>query len=687
MRKFNSAIPFLPLLLVLNTLAHGETGMKQLLLLDLDDLMSLKVRISTQTDQTLSRAPSVVTIVTAEDIKATGASNLTEILQSVPGIYVRHNLFGFRPQVTFRGAAGTHTLLMVNGTPIRDLMWSAGIFWKGLPTHMIERVEIISGPGSALFGSDASAGVINVITRTAGRIGQSEMGARVGNDDSQSVWMQHGGQWNGLDFGWTAQLSRTDGHDPFIAVDGQTSRDTTFGTQASYAPGHAGYGWDGRDFRFSLAKGNWRLHADYMGHDNLETGLTGAGVLDPRTRGSDQRFDLAWLYDNKDFSKDWGLNAEWRYYHLDYTSGDGFLERPPGYKDATGTYPNGVINQMRSAQRGFNLEVSGLYGGLESHAIRLGGGYKLDDLYLVEHFINQGNWPDGYSIASPLALVDISDTQYAFAPKKARRIQYFFLQDIWTLSDDLELTAGVRHDHYSDFGDALTPRLALVWQGKNRFTTKLMYGEAFRVPSYLELYALTSSNTPNPNLTPERSKTWELSFSKGVSRDLKLNLDLYQFEQSNLISADSTPAKQFQNIGNRISRGIELGAQWQASKTIRLAANLSHIEESAATFPRSIPKNKAYLRADWAFAPNWTWNAQANWIGRRPLPPGDARAPLNAYTLVDTTIRYFYRADWEFSATVRNLFDVDAREYSSSALTNNLPLPGRGFQAAAIYRF
>lgn len=676
-------IPFLGLFQAQSACADTHTSVEQLLSLSMEELMQAKVKISTNTEQALSKAPSVISVITAADIKATGATNLTEILQSVPGIYIRTNLFGFRPQVTFRGAANPHTLLMVNGVPIRDLVWSSSIFWKGLTTNMIERVEIIRGPGSALFGSDASAGVINVITKTAGKIAQSEAGARAGSFDTQAGWVQGGGDWNGFDVGFTAELSHTDGHNPFFAVDGQTSKDKAFGTLVSYAPGYARYGWDNQDLRFSIARGNWRLLADTMRHNNVEIGLTGAAVLDPLARGEDNRSSLQLLYSNAEFAKDWGLNAELRYSHLDYTSGDGFQENPPGFKDATGIYPNGFINRMRSAERGFVAEGSGLYSGLKTHAIRLGGGHNAENLYFVEQFINKGTGPDGNPLPAGGPLVDVSDTPYAFAPEMTRRINYLFLQDIWTLANDWELTAGARYDHYSDFGGTLNPRLALVWQGTDRLTTKLLYGQAFRAPSYLELYALTAANKPNPDLMPERSQTWDLSFSYLVSKDLTLGLDLYQFAQSNLIARDSTG--QYQNMGSNSSRGVELEAMWQATKTLRVVGNLSTREDSTPYNP--VPKQKAYLRTDWAFMPNWNWNVQANWIDKPPLPPGDTRSPINAYALVDTTVRYSHRRDWEFVASLRNLFDVDAREFSSSSLPNNLPLPGRVFYAEMRYKF
>lgn len=647
--------------LALNAPAHAGTELDRLLALSMEDLLSLKIRISTNTEQTLSKAPSVVSVITAEDIRATGATNLTEVLQGVPGIYVRENLFAFRPQVTFRGAAGTHTLLMVNGEPMRDLVWSSGIFWKGLPASMIERVEIIRGPGTALFGSDASAGVINVITRTAGRIEQSEAGLRAGSFDTQAGWVRHGGSWNGFDIGFTAELSRTDGHDPFISTDGLA------------ASGKAGYGWQGRDIRFSMAKQNWRLLADYTGHSNLETGMSGGGVLDPVTQARDNRFDAALLFNDESFSRDWGLNAELRYSYLDYSSGDGFQERPPSF-----AYPDGQLNRMQSSERGLRAEISGLYTGIHKHAIRLGGGYGFKDLHRVEQQVNFGIGPNGTTLPAGGPLVDLSNTPYAFAPEKMRQISYLYLQDIWNLAPDWELTAGARYDYYSDFGRTLNPRLALVWQGSERFTTKLMYGKAFRAPSYLELYAQTAATNPNPDLTPERSNTWDLSFQYAAAKDFKLGLVLYRFEQSNLIAANASTQFKFLNVGNRTSHGVELEAQWQATKKLRLAGNLAHIEESDATFPKSVPRDKAYLRADWAFLPGWSWNLQANMIGKR--------AGVSAYNLVDTTLHCSARKDWNFSASIRNLFDADAREFSAP-LPDSLPLPERSFYLEAKYAF
>jgi iron complex outermembrane receptor protein len=271
------------------------------------------------------------------------------------------------------------------------------------------------------------------------------------------------------------------------------------------------------------------------------------------------------------------------------------------------------------------------------------------------------------------------------------------VQDVWSFADNWELTAGARYDDYSDFGSTTNPRLALVWQTTDQLTTKLMYGEAFRAPSYLELYSRTAASNPNPALQPETSKTWDLAFTYRASPNLNLGLNLFHFAMSDMIALlhDSPTTVQYQNGGNHVIRGTEMEAQWQATPTLRIAGNLTHRWQDYSTLTSyGIPDEEAYLRADWAFMPKWHWNLQANWTGKReqqpapPYPVPDTRSPLGPHTLADTTLRYNHDKQWEFAASIRNLFDVDAQEYTSSkSLKNYLPLPGRNFFAEIRYKF
>lgn len=648
MRLFAAFLMLLCLLPPSPAHADIDAETQELLSMSMVDLMTMTVSISTQTKQALSKAPSVVSVITAEDIRATGTTNLMEILQSVPGIYIRVNQFGFRPLVSMRGASPKNTLIMIDGAPERDLVWATGIFWKGLPASMIERIEIIRGPGSALFGSDASAGVINVITKTAGKITQSEGGVRIGSFDTQTAWLQHGTKWNGFDVGLTLEASHTDGHRPFIARDWLNISD------------HANLGYDNLDLRFSIGRDHWRVQADHRQKDNLGIGITGGSYLDPVTHAKDRQTGIAWLYSNAAAAKDWGLDAEVRYRDLEYSSGNGFWEVP-----AT------TLNAVRSAEQRLNFEASGLYTGFKGHAFRIGGGYVWQDLYYVKQATNG---VPGF-----------------FVPEKLRQNSYLFVQDVWNLAERWELTAGMRYDRYTGFPGTLNPRLALVWESTERLTTKLMHGRAFRTPSFLELYAITGATNPNANLVPEKSTTWDLFFGYRATKDLNLGLSLFHYLQSNPI-VDA--AGQFMNVDPHRIRGIELEAIWQATNTLRISGNYTQRRPDDAQFSRlrvpdffSIPKRDAYLRADWTFRPKWNWNLQANWTGKRSQASNDTRDPLGAQAVADTTIRYYHGSEWEFAASIRNLFNADAREYSGTRIPFYLPQPRRSFFAEARYKF
>ena len=632
-------------LLATHAHANHDLDVDQLLHLSLEQLMATEVSISTSTKQKLSKAPAVVTLITEEDIKATGTTNLMEILQSVPGIYIKTNLFGAKPLITMRGASGANVLLMVNGAPAKDLVWSPGIFWKGIPAQQIERIEIIRGPGSALFGSDASAGVINVITKTAGKMSHSEVGVRAGSFDTQTAWVQHATQWNGFDIALSAEAAHTDGDHPFIARDRLGNA------------GRARFGWDNRELHFSISKDNWRVLLDQTRHTDVDIGLAGSALLNPSTRASDSLTSAAWLYNNERIAADWGLSAEARYREIEYDSGNGY------WNTATS------LETMNVAERRINAELGASYHGFSNHALRFGGGVVRQDPYHVRDRFN--------------------GVPQMFAPEQSRSNRYLFAQDVWTFARDWELTAGARYDHYSDFGGTFNPRLALVWQTSERLTSKLMVGQAFRAPSYLELYSQTSANAPNPELKPERSRTMDMAFSYRATEDLRLGVNFYRFDRRDVIAPATVTPFQFINVDRFMARGTEFEAQWQATELLRLSGNLSRlrVDEESVLRDLAIPLQQAYLRLDWAFMPRWHWNLQANWFSRRDLPANDRRKELGAYALADTTVRFVADRHWEFSASIRNLLDVDAREISSTRLPDNLPLPGRNFFAELRYKF
>ncbi|MBK9345324.1 MAG: TonB-dependent receptor plug domain-containing protein [Burkholderiales bacterium] len=156
------------------------------------------ISLATGSKQLVSRAPAVATVITAQDIAATGARNVDEALQALPGMHVSVGYL-YDPVYAVRGLHTKYNpevLMLFNGVPITSPYFSnRGDGWNTMPAENIARIEVIRGPGSALYGADAFTGVINVITKTSADVGGTVVGSRLGSYNSREAWVQHGGHW------------------------------------------------------------------------------------------------------------------------------------------------------------------------------------------------------------------------------------------------------------------------------------------------------------------------------------------------------------------------------------------------------------------------------------------------------------------------------------------------------------
>jgi outer membrane receptor for ferrienterochelin and colicin len=152
------------------------------------------ISIATGSRRPIAKAPAVATVITAEDIKAMGATDLDEVLETVPGLHVARSPLGYNPIYIFRGIFSdfnAQVLVLINSIPITNLFHGdRNQVWGGMPVEAIARIEVIRGPGSALYGANAFAGVINIITKTKQDIEGTEVGFRPGSFDTWDTWAQ-----------------------------------------------------------------------------------------------------------------------------------------------------------------------------------------------------------------------------------------------------------------------------------------------------------------------------------------------------------------------------------------------------------------------------------------------------------------------------------------------------------------
>ena len=264
------------------------------------------ITIATGKKQPISKAPAVTTVITAADIKAIGATDLDEVLETVPGLHVARSNIGYNPIYSIRGiysGFNPQVLVLINSIPITNLFQGdRNQIWGGMPIEAIERIEVIRGPGSAVYGADAFAGVINIITKTAQDINGTEIGARRGSFDTWDAWALHGGTWAGFDVAVMLEYHDTDGQRETIDADQQSFFDSVSGPpNASLAPGSVNLQRENLDARLDIHRGDWRLRAGLQRRRDWGNGAGVAQALDPSNRFKSDRWNVDLTYDNPDF--------------------------------------------------------------------------------------------------------------------------------------------------------------------------------------------------------------------------------------------------------------------------------------------------------------------------------------------------------------------------------------------------
>lgn len=686
--------------------AEDETVIKDLLDLSLEELMQVRiVTIATGTQQTTRQAAAVTTVITAEDIKAMGTTELSEVLQSVPGVYIRRSDMFYQADYAIRGigtAFNAEVLVMINDIPISHLVTggSRRPVWDAPRLQDIARIEIIRGPGSAVYGADAYSGVINIITKNAKDINGTEVGARVGSFDSHETWLLHGGKYQGVDFSVSVQAYHTAGPDEVVTADEQSIYDRQLGTQASATPGPMNLRRDALDVRTEIGKDHWLLRAGYQGRYHVGRGTT--NMMDPLGLAKDNRYNIDLTWHNPELTRHWDVTAQVSYQTLKEWPEKDFFAFLPGAarQQDDGSivyYPRGGIFNIGFAERHSRAELSGLYSGWSNQRWRIGVGYHFADNYADLTQTNLGINPyTGKPIPPDSLPIDVSGTAAAINPTGTRSDWHVYLQDEWQIMTGLELTAGVRYDHYSDFGKTTNPRLALVQQLSEKLTGKLLYGKAFRAPSLAELTTANTNFSGTANLKPQTIETWELATEWQAQAKLRLAANVFYYEATNKIEFVGST---LQNIGIQRGRGVELETLWQVSPHLNLSGYYAYqksVDSTQDTDMGYAPHQKIYVRGDWLLVRDWHLYPQVMWIGERNHTVGDSRPPLDSYTKVDLTLRYQSAKEkkWSFATGVRDLFDTDARDPSSPDQTmgqfdlpDDIPILGRQFFLELEYRF
>lgn len=694
----------LALLMSAATAQAGADGLDQLLDLDLDQLMNLTVSSASGVPESLRDAPASMVVVTADDIRNRGYDNLVEVLNDLPGFDVAvagGTNYATAWQRGYRSPFGQRTLLMVDGIVVNELWSQAPDFSRQYPLLMLERIEVLYGPASAVYGANAFAGVINLITRsamTAGPTAEGRWRARAGSYHTRSIE----GVWRQALAGWklAGGLRLFGSEDPGIEdlkgrrgfVSGDWLRDArAWGpVLARREDGHAlgEYHDPARDgsLALNLQRGDWQAgvlwwrategygqeYATDRAQVNVPWSRERAHVYlehrDPVGAAGQLTTRAVWRH-----SREWG---EW-------------AEAEPDWNPGREAFSYVSWSQWNTRSRSWQLEQK-----LDlptAGSWRWLGGWRLERRELAKAYSICGYWepqawcPDDPGLApgasgfgpwvvpsTDAVLPDSPGVPAGMDPGNRVRVNggNAHVQGVWE-RDGWRATLGLLYDHHGVYGNRTTPRLALARDFSPRTTLKLLYGEAWQEPATMQVHGGWNGRNANPGLRPETAANTELVLMHGGSDRLH-ELSLYQAHYGNAIREDAVNAS-----GRRVEgaeyRGRFAAHPWGREWTGYLYYTWTRARDDQHFDPASgnwvdgeeeigdIARHKLQLGVNIALAADWALNLRGRYIGRRSLYSGNplrARGEtLDPFATADLQLS-LRRRGWTLAASVNNVFDT-----------------------------
>lgn len=525
----------------------------------LDQLMQIKVTGASKYEQKQSEVAASVSVITQADIKTYGWRTVNEALASLPGLYNtydrQYHFLGTRG-LSLAGDYNSRVLITINGNRINDAVYDQGSTGNDLPVdiNLIERIEFIPGPGSAVYGQNAMLGVVNIITRNGSSVNGVELSASY--QTPESAFRERITWGKKFDNGTDALLS-------FSGMQSQ-GRNHFMDFGSSGISGIARH-LDSEDLKQAAAKiSRGPLSFDFNYGYRFKEDPTASYQSDPLFRPPvsvrDTHLNTQIQY-NDNFAND-SVNVMGRLFLGQYQY------REPAFYNGIKTVSN-ALGDWHGA------ELRLLSTALTRHKLMMGFEYQFNTR-ITQTFQDQANPAFDTTVHSSVLRTG------------------FYVQDEWHITDTLSLTAGLRYDYNKWNGHRLSPRGAVIWHPASKVTLKALYGRAQRAPNSFERdYSDRVSQIANPALHGENIDTFELVGDYRIRPDMNLRASLYQWDLRHLIVQTTEPVSgllQFQQSAKKMtSRGLELSADksWDWGGRLRGSFNLQDTETEGSRLPNS----------------------------------------------------------------------------------------------------
>jgi vitamin B12 transporter len=557
-----------------------------------------------------NRSANAITIIDSEQIKLRAPSSISDLLRDVPGFAVSQSGgLGALTEIRARGAESNHLVVLVDGIEVNDPSQSDMTNWGTLSTAEIERIEIVRGPQSAIQGSDAIAGVVNIITANANKPYSANIFSELGSFSSSKNGFNVGHSSDKLNIKFGASHYETAGNNirPNTgSVDDDGYRNTGLNLKAAYKISD--------EFTASLTSRQSSGTAEY---DN-----SGSEFMS-------SKFD-------RNFSKVQG----------DFNSADGSLAQ--SFK----------ITQSDFENNEFNNAIAD--GGAESSVTN----YQ----YIGSLFIDNQN----QQISVALEKETQNFKQHVSSGEDnnkvlERNVDSIAFEYRFDPSDAITLAASARHEDNDSFENATTGRLEAIYRQFDNLKWRAAWGTAVKNPTYVELYGNYESFEANEFLIPEKSNSWELGVDAGLlDNRMQLSATYFNSKLDNEIGTDWTSCDAnwsncslFNNSQKSNRKGLELSSSFSISDVMQATAAYTYTDskDGSGTNEGRRPKDIASVNISWQPRSNANINLNIQYNGEQ-----FGWNPTDEYTLVDLNTNVSVTSNLDVYMNLTNLFDEDYQD-------------------------
>lgn len=625
----------------------------------LEEFLDMKIITATQTEQTIAEAPAIISVLTAEQIKNLGITTLYEALDYLPGIQVTESYFGYT-MVNMRGVLETHynnkVLLMINGHPMREVV-NGSFHLEIIPIEAILRIEVVRGPGSSLYGTNAFAGVINIITKTGKDYKRGNIKLGSGSFDTLEAAASVGHKYDNISYSLNVSTRNDNGY-PFDVVEDEKGESGTINYENDVSNVWAsiefhGITFSGAYFKQSKQKFGITPVLNYTGINEFEGGFI--DILGKFDFTDTLKLTSRLRYDNLD-----------RNFHVGHFPYDGF----EGHKDAT------IVMQTSGDQFGAELQLD--YNAI-SYLSLLGG--------IV--FENANSAPYRF-------IFDDDGSLHPFTPYENSYNENsisVYGQGILSHSDWAQFILGLRFNNNSDSGASLAPRIGMVFKVFKNTYLKAFYSEAYRSPDFFEKHVSTYNVLyGSTDLEPENMRSFDVAVDTKITKRLKFRVDGFYLETDNLITRMPTDnpdltgpnAAMYINAKGENISGIETEVLFSLGKAGSFFFNYSYRYGEDADTGENIPfiaKNTANAGLNWKMLSWLSFNPNLQYVS--------SRKDVDEYFLANLSFDFDISDYFSFSIIGRNLTDENYSypEYIRNIIPEIPGGPGRSFYFRASWRF